>query len=113
VFVLGGANSAGQGALFFARYAAQVTIIVRKPGLQPAMSYYLTDRITNTPNITVMGRSEIVAAHGNGHLERLDIRNPHFNNISRYISEHAMKGAAVYSPPQAKPGALAPGPARP
>jgi thioredoxin reductase (NADPH) len=38
-FVLGGANSAGQGALFFARYAATVTIIVRKPSLSPAMSF--------------------------------------------------------------------------
>ena len=45
VFVLGGANSAGQGALFFARYAAQVTLIVRKPTLHPAMSHYLVDRI--------------------------------------------------------------------
>ena len=48
VFVLGGANSAGQGALFFARYAAQVTLIVRKPTLLPAMSHYLVDRIKST-----------------------------------------------------------------
>jgi thioredoxin reductase (NADPH) len=75
VFVLGGANSAGQGALFFARYASQVTLIVRKPGLLPAMSNYLVDRIKNTENITVVGDSEIVAAHGTGRLERLDVRN--------------------------------------
>ena len=75
VFVLGGANSAGQGALFFARYAARVTIIVRKPGLLPAMSHYLVDRIKSTENITVVGDSEIVAVHGTGRLERLDIRN--------------------------------------
>jgi thioredoxin reductase (NADPH) len=75
VFVLGGANSAGQGALFFARYASQVTLIVRKPGLLPAMSHYLVDRIRNTGNITAVGDSEIVAAHGPGHLERLDVRN--------------------------------------
>ena len=56
VFVLGGANSAGQGALFFARYAAQVTIIVRKPALLPAMSHYLVDRIKSTENITVRRR---------------------------------------------------------
>ena len=75
IFVLGGANSAGQGALFFARYAAKVTLIVRKPGLLPAMSNYLVDRIKNTENITVLGDSEIVAAHGTGRLERLEVRN--------------------------------------
>jgi thioredoxin reductase (NADPH) len=76
VFVLGGANSAGQGALFFARYASHVTIVVRKPSLSPAMSQYLVDRIRNTDNITVLNASEIVAVHGNSHLERVDIRNP-------------------------------------
>ena len=75
VFVLGGANSAGQGALFFARYAAHVTVVVRKPSLSPAMSRYLVDRITGTPTITVMCDSEITAVHGNGHLDRLDLRN--------------------------------------
>ena len=75
VFVLGGANSAGQGALFFARYAQHVTIIVRKPALIPAMSQYLVDRIKSIENISVMGGSEIVAVHGNGHLQRIDVRN--------------------------------------
>jgi thioredoxin reductase (NADPH) len=76
VFVLGGANSAGQGALFFARYAAQVTIIVRKPSLHPAMSTYLVDRIKNTENIDVLAGMEITAVHGTRHLERIDVRNP-------------------------------------
>ncbi len=75
VYVLGGANSAGQGALFFARYAAHVTMIVRKPALLPAMSRYLADRIACTPNISVLGETEIVAVHGNGHLDRMDVRN--------------------------------------
>jgi thioredoxin reductase (NADPH) len=75
VYVLGGANSAGQGALFFARYASQVTMIVRKESLAPAMSRYLVDRIACTPNISVMGDSEVVAVHGNGHLGRIDVRN--------------------------------------
>ncbi|MGH9384610.1 MAG: FAD-dependent oxidoreductase [Vicinamibacterales bacterium] len=75
VFVLGGANSAGQGALFFARYAEHVTMIVRKPTLLPAMSNYLADRIKTIENISVLGDTEIVAAHGSGHLERLDVRN--------------------------------------
>jgi thioredoxin reductase (NADPH) len=75
VFVLGGANSAGQGALFFARYASQVTLIVRKSALYPAMSHYLVDRINHTENIRVLGNAEIAAVHGNGRLERLDVRN--------------------------------------
>jgi len=73
--VLGGANSAGQGALFFARYAAQVTLIVRKATLLPAMSHYLVDKIKATPNITVVGDSEITAVDGDGHLEAIEVRN--------------------------------------
>jgi thioredoxin reductase (NADPH) len=75
VLVLGGANSAGQGALFFARYAEHVTLIVRKPKLSPSMSHYLVDRINATDNITVIGNSEVAAVHGNSHLERVDVRN--------------------------------------
>jgi len=75
VFVLGGANSAGQGALFFSRYAKRVTVIVRKPKLLPAMSNYLADRIASAGNIEVIGNSEIVAVHGQDNLERIDVRN--------------------------------------
>lgn len=75
VFVLGGANSAGQGALFFARYAAHVTLIVRKPTLSPAMSQYLVDRIAATENIAVRGSTELTAVYGDTHLERVDILN--------------------------------------
>jgi thioredoxin reductase (NADPH) len=62
--------------LFFARYAAQVTIVVRKPALYPAMSLYLVDRIKNTENIEVLAGMEISAVHGSRHLERIDVRNP-------------------------------------
>jgi thioredoxin reductase (NADPH) len=75
VFVLGGANSAGQGALFFSRYAKQVTMIVRKPKLLPAMSNYLADRIASVDRIDVIGNSEVVAVHGEQSLERIDVRN--------------------------------------
>ena len=75
VFVLGGANSAGQGALFFSRYAKKVTVIVRKPKLLPAMSNYLADRIASVGHIEVIGNSEIVAVHGQNNLERIDVRN--------------------------------------
>jgi thioredoxin reductase (NADPH) len=89
VFVLGGANSAGQGALFFARYAAKVTMIVRKPNLLSAMSQYLVDKIKATSNITVVGDSEITAVHGNGHLEGIDIRNAETGAVAR-VDGHAL-----------------------
>jgi thioredoxin reductase (NADPH) len=90
VFVLGGANSAGQGALFFARYAAQVTLIVRKPSLVPAMSHYLADRLKSIENISVLANSEIAAVSGNGRLERLDVRNVETGETQR------LEGSALF-----------------
>jgi len=72
VFVVGGANSAGQGAIFFARYARKVTILVRGLGLT-AMSQYLVDRIEETPNIEVLTHTTLVAAHGDQRLERVTL----------------------------------------
>jgi thioredoxin reductase (NADPH) len=80
VAVLGGANSAGQGALFFSRYARKVFVLVRKPSLSPGMSRYLIDRIEATPNIEVMTGVEVVEACGNGsRLERLILSEPEAN----------------------------------
>ena len=75
VAILGGANSAGQGALFFARYAKSVTVLVRAPSLSPAMAKYLADRIERTENIQVCKGVEVVGAHGDGHLEQLGLRD--------------------------------------
>jgi thioredoxin reductase (NADPH) len=75
VFVVGGANSAGQGAMFFSRYAEKVTMLVRGAGLEASMSQYLIDQIRNTPNIEVLVRHEVVEAHGGDRLEALTIRN--------------------------------------
>ena len=74
VAIVGGANSAGQGALFFSRYARSVTVLVRKPALSPPMSRYLVDRIEATPNIHVIPGVELVEVQGDGHLERLVLR---------------------------------------
>ena len=90
VFVLGGANSAGQGALFFARYAKQVTMIVRKPRLLPAMSNYLADRIAAVGNIEIVGDSEVVAVHGQDHLDRIDILNAETGQT------HSREGNALF-----------------
>jgi len=75
VGIVGGANSAGQGALFFSRYARRVTILVRAPGLSPKMSRYLVDRIEATDNIRVTHGVELAEAFGNGHLERVSLRD--------------------------------------
>lgn len=73
VFVVGGANSAGQGAVFFSRYAEQVTMLVRGEGLQASMSQYLIDQIAATPNIDVRTRTQVVEAHGGDRLEGLTL----------------------------------------
>ena len=73
VFVVGGANSAGQAALQLASQAASVTIVVRGSSLGARMSQYLVDRLEAHPRITVRPRSRIVRALGDGKLERLVI----------------------------------------
>jgi len=75
VFVAGGANSAGQGAMFFSRYASKVTMLVRASSLEKGMSQYLVDQIYGTENIDVWLRSEVVEAHGEERLQALTIKN--------------------------------------
>ena len=75
VCVLGGANSAGQGALFFSRYAQKVTMLVRAPSLSKGMSQYLIDRIGLAPNIEALTRVEVTGLAGSGKLERIMVRN--------------------------------------
>lgn len=69
VYVVGAANSAGQAALNFARYARRVVMVVRGGDLAASMSQYLVSRILATDNIEVRLRTEVVAARGDGHLE--------------------------------------------
>ncbi len=71
VFMIGGANSAGQGAVFFSRYASQVTMLVRGSSLSKSMSHYLINQIDQTPNIQVCLQTEVVEAHGENHLEAI------------------------------------------
>ena len=75
VAILGGANSAGQSALHFSRFARSVTLIIRKPALSPSMSSYLVDRIEATEGIRVLTGVELVEAGGNGRLQRLAVRD--------------------------------------
>jgi thioredoxin reductase (NADPH) len=71
VYVIGGANSAGQAAMFFSRYASQVTMLVRSMKLADGMSAYLVNQINATPNIQVLTRTEVVSAQGTEKLETI------------------------------------------
>ena len=75
VFVVGGANSAGQGAMFFSRYASKVTMVVRGGALERGMSQYLVDQLRATDNIEVLLRTEVVAVEGERELEEITLQN--------------------------------------
>lgn len=74
VYVVGGANSAGQAAVHFAEFARSVTMIVRAESLSKSMSHYLVERIKEIPNISVMPNAEVVGVEGGEQLERILIR---------------------------------------
>jgi thioredoxin reductase (NADPH) len=71
VYIVGGANSAGQAAVFFSRFARSVTIMVRGDSLERSMSHYLIQQIARIPNVHVRTCTEVVGASGSDHLERL------------------------------------------
>lgn len=75
VCVVGGANSAGQGALFFSRYASTVTVLARADSLRKSMSQYLVDRIEAAPNIEVLTGVEVAGVQGEHVLERVTVRD--------------------------------------
>jgi thioredoxin reductase (NADPH) len=73
VYVVGGANSAGQAAMNFARYAEKVIILVRGESLSSTMSQYLIDQVQETPNIQLWSHASVAEAHGDSHLEGISI----------------------------------------
>ncbi len=75
VYIVGGANSAGQAAVYLSRHAKSVTLLVRGPSLERSMSYYLIQQIEGIGNISVRTCTEVIRADGDGHLERLTLRN--------------------------------------
>jgi thioredoxin reductase (NADPH) len=75
VYIVGGANSAGQAAMYFARYANKVTMLVRGASLDTSMSRYLIDQIDRVPTIEVRTCTEVVDGGGEDHLESLGLRN--------------------------------------
>ncbi|WP_068280446.1 FAD-dependent oxidoreductase [Aldersonia kunmingensis] len=75
VYIVGGANSAGQAAVYLSRTARSVTILVRAESLQASMSHYLIQQIEQIPNIVVRACTEVIGAEGDGHLERIILRD--------------------------------------
>ncbi|HSK90392.1 MAG TPA: FAD-dependent oxidoreductase [Euzebyales bacterium] len=75
VYIVGGANSAGQAAVHFSRYADRVTMLVRGDSLQRSMSQYLIDQIGRVGNIDVRTCTEVAGTDGDGHLETLTLRD--------------------------------------
>jgi len=73
VYVVGGANSAGQAAMNFAKYADRVVILVRGSSLSATMSQYLIDQIKETPNIAIWAHASLAEAHGDTHLEEISV----------------------------------------
>jgi thioredoxin reductase (NADPH) len=90
VFIVGGGNSAGQGAVFLASVARKVTIVVRGEGLAATMSRYLIDRIEATANIELLPFHRIVQVDGGEHLEAVTLENV------RDRSRTTRPGAAVF-----------------
>jgi thioredoxin reductase (NADPH) len=76
VYIVGGANSAGQAAMHFSRYAKNVHLLVRGDSLEKGMSKYLVDQIGATPNIVVETRTEVLAMDGETRLECLRLSTP-------------------------------------
>jgi thioredoxin reductase (NADPH) len=75
VYIVGGANSAGQAAVYLAGFARRVTMLVRGAGLSATMSSYLIDQLAARPNVVVRPRTQVVEAHGGMHLEGITVRD--------------------------------------
>jgi thioredoxin reductase (NADPH) len=94
VYLVGGANSAGQAAMHFSRYAAKVHMLVRGESLAKSMSKYLIDQIAATPNILVETRTEVTAMTGNGRLQCLTLKTPNGTESRETNSIFIFIGAA-------------------
>ncbi|MBW4639640.1 MAG: FAD-dependent oxidoreductase [Gloeocapsa sp. UFS-A4-WI-NPMV-4B04] len=75
IYIIGGANSAGQAAMYFSKYAHKVTMLVRAESLAKSMSQYLIEQIEATENITIQPRSSVVEVKGETSLEAITIAN--------------------------------------
>jgi thioredoxin reductase (NADPH) len=93
VYMIGGANSAGQAALHFAKFARKVTMLVRASGLEASMSKYLIDEIERTSNIVVEPNTQVLAAEGEDHLKAIRIQGPDGESVREIGSLFVFIGA--------------------
>ncbi len=83
IYVIGAANSAGQAAMNFARYAERVVILVRGNSVSSSMSQYLVDQVTQTPNIQIWPHASVAEVHGETHLEEISVLCSDTNQTER------------------------------
>jgi thioredoxin reductase (NADPH) len=83
VYVVGGANSAGQAAMNFAKYAERVVILVRGDGLSATMSQYLIDQVQQMANIQIWSHASVAEVHGDRHLEEISVLCSDTNKVER------------------------------
>jgi thioredoxin reductase (NADPH) len=83
IYVVGGANSAGQAAMNFSKYADRVVILVRGDSVSSTMSQYLIDQIKQTPNIQLWTHASVAEVHGDTHLEEISVLCSDTNKIER------------------------------
>jgi len=102
IHLIGGGNSAGQAALYFANHARRVTLVVRGDALEKSMSRYLIEQLGGKSNVTVQVGSEVVAAHGDTHLRTIDIRD----GVSAQVRRHDCGGLFVFIGADAETGWL-------
>jgi thioredoxin reductase (NADPH) len=86
-YIAGGANSAGQAALHLARYARQVTLLVRAQSLGTAMSRYLVNELEEASNVEVLLETEVVGGGGDGHLQYLELRKGETGELQRVAAD--------------------------
>jgi thioredoxin reductase (NADPH) len=88
VFIVGGANSAGQAAVFFARYASSVHVLVRGPSLEASMSQYLIEQLAGTENVQVHTCTTVAETHGDDHLEELTLEDARTGERTTHPASH-------------------------
>ncbi|HEY2607188.1 FAD-dependent oxidoreductase [Paraburkholderia sp. RL18-103-BIB-C] len=84
VYLIGGGNSAGQAALYFANHARMVTLILRGDSLEKSMSRYLVEQLRGKSNVAVQLRAEVVGAYGETHLTAIDVRDASSGEVRRH-----------------------------
>jgi thioredoxin reductase (NADPH) len=97
VVIVGGANSAGQAAVFLSDRAHEVLVLVRGDSLEKSMSHYLIEHIGQLPNVHVRTRTQVAAAHGDGHLERLTLAGADGEEELDAAAMFVFIGAAPYT----------------